>query len=132
MNRLPRVIIGPFCASALLLSACGGDSAPASADDAFCREIEKLDDIDIETDMSAAVDILSDLAGKAPNEEVRDALGLIAPIFQELSMVDENDASAMTEIFAKMSSPEVTAAIEVLDRYGTDVCGFNVTEDSAP
>jgi hypothetical protein len=69
--------------------------------------------------------MLVDLAKKAPNEDVRDALELIAPIFEQLSAVDENDATAMQEIFEMMSSPDVTAATEVLDRYGSDVCGFD-------
>lgn len=125
MIRHARVFVLPLFAGALALPACGGDSPASSSDEAFCQEIERLDELDIEEDIASAAEILGDLAKKAPNDEVRNALELIAPIFQRLSEVDEADVTAMQEIFALMSSPEVTAASDVLDRYGSDVCGFD-------
>ena len=89
-----------------------------------------MENLDIETDIAAAAEILVELAQKAPNAEVRDALGVIAPIFERLGSVDQTDETAMMEILEEMSSPEVTAASEVLDRYGSDVCGFDDTDDS--
>ncbi|MEN9802778.1 MAG: hypothetical protein RLZ37_1903 [Actinomycetota bacterium] len=89
-----------------------------------------MENLDIETDIASAAEILVELAEKAPNAEVRDALGVIAPIFERLGSVDQTDETAMTEILDAMSSPEVNAASEVLDRYGSDVCGFDDAEDS--
>lgn len=134
MSRHMRLVTLPFLAASVFLPACGGDSGPSSSDADFCREIEQLENLNIETDIAAAADILSDLAEKAPNDDVRGALELIAPIFEQLSTVDQNDAAAMQEIFEMMSSPEVTAASEVLDRYGSDVCGFddNNSESTSP
>lgn len=61
---------------------------------------------------------------------MRDALGVIAPIFERIGSVDQTDETAMMEVAQEISSPEVNAASEVLDRYGSDVCGFDDSEDS--
>ncbi len=132
MIRSRSVLIAPVFMALAVLPACGGDSGPSARDQAFCKEIEQLDQLDIETDIGAAADILNDLATKAPSDEVRDALNLIAPIFEQLATADQNDAEVMGEIFAMMSSPEIAAASEVLDRYGSEVCGFEDTEDTNP
>lgn len=133
MTRFGLRTIVPLLAAVVVLPACGGDSNPAtSADEAFCNEIEKLDDIDLENDVSSAAEILNDLATKAPDDDVRDALLVIAPIFERLSTADQTDANLMNDIFELMSSEEVTAASEVLDRYGTEVCGFEDSSESTP
>jgi len=131
MTRHGKTLLVPVLISSALLAACGGDSGSSSSDEAFCKEIEQLENLDIETDIAAAAEILADLAQKAPNAEVRDALGLIAPIFERLGSVDQADESAMMAILDEMSSPEVNAASEVLDTYGSEVCGFDDAEDSA-
>ena len=130
MIRRRKTLVVPFLIAAGLLSACGGDSGSSSSDEAFCKEIEQLENLDIETDIASAAEILVELAEKAPNAEVRDALGVIAPIFERLGSVDQTDETAMMEVAQEISSPEVNAAIEVLDRYGSDVCGFDDSEDS--
>lgn len=129
MLRRTRILAPLLIAPIMVLPACGGDSGSSSNDKAFCQEIEQLEQLDIETDIAAAAEILSDLASRAPDDEVRDALRVIAPIFEKLSTADQSDSAVMQEIFEMMSSPEVTAASEVLDRYGSEVCGF---EDSTP
>jgi hypothetical protein len=130
MIRISKVVLVPALVATTLLSACGGDSGSSSDDEAFCQEIEQLENLDIETDIAAAAEILAELADKAPNNEVRDALRVIAPIFEQLSSVDQNDETAMMEVLESMSSPEVTEASEVLDRYGSDVCGFDDSDNS--
>jgi len=130
MIRRRKTLVVPFLIAAGLLSACGGDSGSSSIDEAFCKEIEQLENLDIETDTAEAAEILVELAKQAPNAEVRDALGVIAPIFERLGSVDQTDETAMMEILDAMSSPEVNAASEVLDRYGSDVCGFDDANDS--
>lgn len=130
MIRRRTTLVVPFLIAAGLLSACGGDSGSSSIDEAFCKEIEQLENLDIETDTAEAAEILVELAKQAPNAEVRDALGVIAPIFERLGSVDQTDETAMMEILDAMSSPEVNAASEVLDRYGSDVCGFDDANDS--
>lgn len=118
--------------SCLVLASCGGESGTSAVDESFCKEVEKLDQLDIETDIAAAAGILSELAQKAPSDEVRDALNTIAPIFERLSTVDENDATALSEIAQLMSSPEVTQASAVLERYGAEVCKFPESTDTTP
>lgn len=132
MSRIPHLVLAPLVTASLALSACGGDSSTPSGDAAFCKDIEKLDDIDLGDDIGAAAGILTDLAEKAPNDEIRDALLVIAPIFEQLANTDQADAEAMSGILEMMSSPEVTAASEVLDRFGTDICGFEDTSESTP
>jgi len=129
MTRHGKTLLVPVLISSALLAACGGDSGSSSSDEAFCKEIEQLENLDIETDIAA--EILAELAQNASNAEVRDALDLIAPIFERPGSIDQADESAMMAILDEMSSPEVNAASEVLDTYGSEVCGFDDAEDSA-
>lgn len=136
--RKTILVLAPCLASLAFLPGCGGDSGgtftgrASTSDKAFCQEIEQLDSLDIQTDIAKAADILAELARKAPNSEVRNALNVIAPIFAKISTVDQNDPNAMQEILASMSSPDVQAASQVLDRYGKDICGFTSSGDSVP
>ena len=130
MFRSGKTLLTPILITTALLSGCGGDSGSSSSDEAFCKEVQRLENFDIEADFVAAAEVLGELAKKAPNGEVRDALGVIAPIFERIGSVDQTDETAMMEVAQEISSPEVNAAIEVLDRYGSDVCGFDDSEDS--
>lgn len=111
-----------------ILAACGGDSSGSSSgsmsDEDFCREVERLNSTDPGSDVDAALGILSGLADKAPNDEVREALQAIGPVIEEMSNIDESDPEAMARAFELMFSPELVKAGEVLNAYSSEVCGF--------
>lgn len=131
MLRIRRALLTPlFCV--LATTACGGGSQASNSEQAFCDEIEKLDSLDFDSNVDSAAKILMDLAKKAPSDEIRNALGVIAPIFDQLAEADPNDPNAMNEIFEMMSSPEVASASEVLESFSTDICGFEDSQDSTP
>lgn len=116
------------------LTACGGDSSGSSSgamsDEEFCGEVERLNASDPSDDLDLALRILGDLADKAPNAEVRDALQAIGPVMEEMSNIDESDPEAMARAFELMFSPELVKAGEVLNEYSSEVCGFeSVTTD---
>lgn len=132
MSLFRRTVLAPIIVAIFALPACGGDSGGSAADQAFCGEIKKLDSLDFQSNIGSLASILTDLAKKAPTDELRDALGVITPIFEELNSADPSDPAAMSKILELLSSPEVTAASDVLDKYGTEVCGFQGSSDTTP
>lgn len=131
MSFRVRSLVLSVAVCGIVLTSCGGGDSTPSVDKAFCKDIEQLDELDVQTDIGAAARILTELAAKAPNADVRGALELIAPIFTKMSEVDQNDQQAMSEILSMMSSPEIEAASKTLNKYGTEVCGFDNASGSA-
>ncbi|MFM1752452.1 MAG: hypothetical protein RL119_1414 [Actinomycetota bacterium] len=107
------------------LTACGSSADSQTMSDAeFCQEIERLESAEPTNDIGGAVDILRDLVEKAPNTDVREALKVLQPAFEELANIDENDPEAMSGFFELLTDKKIVAASETLDRYSTEVCGF--------
>ena len=107
------------------LTACSSSADSQTMSDAeFCQEIERLESAEPTNDIGGAVDILRDLVEKAPNTDVREALKVLQPAFEELANIDENDPEAMSGFFELLTDEKIVAASETLDRYSTEVCGF--------
>jgi hypothetical protein len=123
--------------SVLLLTigvSCGGDdgggSGSALSDEQFCSEVSALDEMDPSADdLSGMVTIIEDLAAKAPNDELRDAMLVLAPVITEMGKVDENDEDAMTKLMEIMMDPEVIAAGELIEKYSSETCGIDESSD---
>jgi len=108
-------------------SSCGGggDSATSEAD--FCEYLSTLEDIDPEASPDDAVAAVDQIIDRAPDGEIKGALEDLRPIFEAMVNIDPNDEAAFGEIMSLMFDPKVIAAGEVLEKYGTEVCGFEDT-----
>lgn len=103
----------------------GGSGGKSLSDEEFCAEIEALDDVDPSVDdMADVVTMIEDLADKAPNDELRDAMLALVPVMSALADIDENDPDAMNEVMEIMMDPEVLAAGELIETYSTETCGI--------
>lgn len=83
-----------------------------------------MEAIEPTNDIGGAVDILRDLIAKAPNAEVRKALEVMEPAFEELGKLDQNDPEAMSSFFDLLLDEKIVAAGETLDRYTEEICQF--------
>lgn len=123
--KLQHIKLMVAIGSLTYLSACGSSSdSQAMSDAEFCQEIERLESAEPTNDIGGAVDILRELVKKAPNDEVREALKVLQPAFEELANIDENDPEAMSGFFELLTDEKIVAASETLDQYSTEVCGF--------
>lgn len=120
-----RLDLGVITASLFFIASCGSSNDSTALSDAeFCQEIERLESVEPTNDISGAIVILRDLIDKAPNPEVRNALKVLEPTFENFATIDENDPEAMSRFFEVLMDDKIVAASEVLDRYSTDVCGL--------
>jgi hypothetical protein len=116
---------------ALAASACGGSSDGGSAgsaeSDGFCEQIVALEaaseDVEGDNIDEESIDALRSLLDSAP-DEVRDDLGIMIDLFEQLADVDENDPASAEEAFALLFDPAVLAAGESLEAYGVSECGL--------
>lgn len=79
---------------------------------------------DLETFDADAIAAINELIDVAPNDELRDALKVLAPVMAEMEGIDENDPEAMSKVMEIIMDPKVTEAGEVIEKYSTDVCGI--------
>lgn len=132
--------IGALClaGSMSVLAACGGDDAGGTgsgaplSDEAFCALVdetltaaEELPDDEFE---SAVFGIVADLATRAPNAEIRDAMLKFGEVAEQLEGLDEDDPESFEEIFSIILDPSFIAAGETIDDYFTNTCGFDFDE----
>lgn len=112
-----------------LASSCGGgDGESASnADSDFCDYLSTLEDIDPEAAPDDALAAIDQIIDRAPDGEIKGALEDLRPIFESMVNIDPNNEEAFTEMMSLMFDPKVIAAGEVLEKYGTEVCGFEDT-----
>lgn len=126
-----------FAVLALVLAACGDDDGPsgsdggAMSDQEFCALIEEMENQADDGDELESFAVFGQIARRAPNNEVRDALLKFAEIAEELDGLDEDDPEAMGVMFGLMLDPEVQAASESIENYVSDVCGFDLGMDDA-
>lgn len=120
-----RLDLGVMTASLIFVVSCGSSGNSAALSDAeFCQEIARMEAIEPTNDIGGAVDILRDLIAKAPNAEVRKALEVMEPAFEELGKLDQNDPEAMSSFFDLLLDEKIVAAGETLDRYTEEICQF--------
>lgn len=126
--------------AAFTFAACGGDDTTGNAtgtgetttggldDEAFCARFEALEaEAEAMTDDErdeAFFDVVTELADAAPDPDVADALGRLAEMAERLEGLDEDDPDAFGEAFAMMFDPELLGAMERLETYLVEVCGF--------
>ena len=107
------------------------DTPTGSLDDAaFCARFEELEDEfdDGDDDLDAeAFAALAELAAAAPDPGVRSALLKFGELAEQLDGLDEDDPAAFGIALGLMFDPEFIAAMESLERYLVDVCGFEDT-----
>ena len=132
MRRTIRTLTALSMCLALVGASCGGDdggfAGSALTDEEFCSKITEMESLgsgETEADMAAAVAVIEDLATSAPTKELRDALETLVPVMTEMAGIDENDPDAMNKAFEVMMDPKVIAAGELIDKYGTETCGFS-------
>lgn len=114
--------------SAVLLAACGsggGSSGDRLSDEAFCARLDELEQGDTLDDTAALAEIAA-LADRAPDEQLGRALRQIASFASTLDALDEDDEEAFGEAMALLFDPRNLAAIEQLETYLTDTCGFDM------
>jgi hypothetical protein len=128
--RLVRVLA--LAGVVVLGTACGGDGGSSSTDAEFCDYLRTLEDLDPEAAPADALAAIDEVIDRAPNTELRSALLDLRPIFELMTTLDPNDEDAFTQMMSIMFDPKVIAAGEVLDTYGTEVCGFEDTSTDAP
>ena len=140
MRTSTRVLTALSFSLAMLGVSCGGDDGgiggidggsdgKALSDEEFCAEIVALDGVDPSVDdMADVVTMIEDLADKAPDDELRDAMLALVPVMTAMSEIDENDPDAMNKVMEIMMDPEVIAAGELLESYSSETCGI---DDSA-
>ena len=125
MNRFPKLFLGLILCCPVSLIACGSDSSSSGAqltDEQFCAKVANMDDL--ETFDADAIAAINELIDVAPNDELRDALKVLAPVMAEMEGIDENDPEAMSKVMEIIMDPKVTEAGEVIEKYSTDVCGI--------
>lgn len=113
-----------------LASSCGGgggDASSSNADSDFCEYLRALDELDPEAAPDDALEAVDQVIDRAPDGEIKGALEDLRPIFETMVNADPNSEEAFTEIMSLMFDPKVIAAGEVLEKYGTEVCGFEDT-----
>lgn len=116
-------------------SSCGGGdggSSSSNAESDFCEYLRTLEDIDPEAAPDDALAAIDQIIDRAPDGEIKGALQDLRPIFDAMVNIDPNNEEAFTEMMALMFDPNVIAAGEVLEQYGTDVCGFEDTSGDSP
>lgn len=141
MHTSTRVLTALSISLALLGVSCGGDDGgfadigggnggKALSDEEFCAEIVALDDVDPSVDdMADVATMIEDLADKAPDDELRDAMLTLIPVMTAMGDIDENDPDAMNEVMEIMMDPEVLAAGELIEKYSTETCGIDGSAD---
>lgn len=136
MGTLPRMRASNRTLTALTICltlvgvSCGGDDSgsgsAALSDEEFCLEVAALDGLNPDVgDMAEVVTTIEDLAAKAPNDELRDAMLALVPVMTMLSEIDENDPDAMNKVMEVMMDPEVMAAGELIEKYSSETCGID-------
>lgn len=116
-----------------VLPGCGGDDGGSSSSDAdFCEYLRTLEDIDPEAAPGDALEAIDQIIDRAPGGDVKEALQELRPVFEKMVTIDPNDEAAFGEIMSLMFDPKVVAAGAVLEKYGTDVCGFEDTSGGSP
>ncbi len=120
--RLIRLVA--FASALVLGVACGGDSGSSGTDAEFCDYLRTLEDLDSQAAPEEALAAIDEIIGLAPNSELRGALQDLRPILELMTTLDPNDEDAFSDMMTIMFDPKVIAAGEVLEKYGTDVCGF--------
>lgn len=115
-------------------SSCGGGGGDSSsnADSDFCEYLRTLEDIDPEGEPDDALAAIDQIIDRAPGGEIKGALEDLRPMFETMVNIDPNNEEAFTEMMALMFDPKVIAAGEVLERYGSEVCGFDDTTGDSP
>jgi hypothetical protein len=115
-------------------SSCGGGSGDSSsnADSDFCEYLRTLEDIDPEAAPDDALAAIDQIIERAPDGEIKGALQDLRPMFEAMVNIDPNSEEAFTEMMALMFDPKVIAAGEVLEKYSTEVCGFEDTSGDSP
>jgi hypothetical protein len=120
----------------LVMTACGDDDSSSGggggatlSDEEFCEQLEALEESEAELDGPEAFALMGQLARRAPNAELREALSLFAGLAEQLEGLDEDDPEAIGIMFGIIFDPEFIAAAETLETYLSEVCGFD-TGDS--
>ena len=139
MGTLPRMRTSTRNLTALSIClalvgvSCGGDDSgsgsAALSEQEFCVELTALDGMEPDvSNMADVVTTIEDLADKAPNDELRDAMLALVPVMTMMGEIDENDPDAMSKVMEVMMDPEVMAAGELIEKYSSETCGI---DDSA-
>jgi hypothetical protein len=118
------------------LVACGGDDAGGGGTEAvsieeFCDRIAALESAAEPDDIGAAVGAIEGLVDAAPTDEVREALETLVPVLSRMGAIDENDPDAISELMGLAMDPEVMAASTVLEKFGTEQCGFSADDPTS-
>jgi hypothetical protein len=115
-------------------TSCGGGGGDASsnADSDFCEYLRTLEDIDPEAAPDDALAAIDQIIERAPDGEIKGAIEDLRPVLESMVNIDPNDEEAFTEMMSLMFDPKVIAAGEVLDKYGTEVCGFEDASGDSP
>ena len=126
-----RLLVALLGAIALITGACGDDDSGGAAmsDDEFCEMLADMEDEVDDLDDPEAFALLGEVARQAPNAELREAMITIAEIAEEFEDLDEDDPAAMMAVFALFGDAEFMEAAETIDRYMTEVCGFDTGSD---
>jgi len=120
-------VLALFSVIAVASSCGGGGSSSSNADGDFCEYLRGLEDIDPEAAPDDALAAIDEIVDRAPDGEIKGALEDLRPVLESMVNIDPNDEEAFTEMMSLMFDPKVIAAGEVLDKYGTEVCGFEDT-----
>lgn len=121
-----------LAALALVLTACGDDDGGAAgggimSDQEFCDFVAETEELP-EEDGLESIAMFAEVARRAPNQELRDALGKFAEIAEELEGLDEDDPESIGVAFGLMFDPEVMEASETVERYMVETCGVDPNE----
>jgi hypothetical protein len=133
MRRTTRTLSALSLTLVLAGTACGGGDSSGSAltDEAFCAKVAAMENMDPSgDDITAVTDALEELAAAAPTKELREALETLGPVMTAMSGIDENDPDAMNKAFEVMMDPEVIAAGELIEKYSSETCGIETTDES--
>ena len=99
------------------------------SDDEFCEMMADMEDEAGDLDDPEAFALFAQIARQAPNAELRDAMMTVAEAFEGLEGLDEDDPEAMLAVFALLGDADFMAAGETIDRYMSEVCGFDTGSD---
>ncbi len=129
MRSVRALIVVPML---VVTASCGGGSGSSTADAEFCEYLRTLEDVDPQAAPDDALSAIDQIIDRAPDGEIKGALQDLRPIFETMATIDPNDEAAFSEMMSLMFDPKVIAAGEVLEKYGTEVCGFDDTSGDAP
>lgn len=127
MRRL-SVIAAAGALFASIATGCGddGDEVASASTEDFCALFEDVATEEGDDDVDLAE--LDRVIAAAP-AELRGDLGVLRDVFQQMDGVDEDDPEAFGQVMSVMFDPEVTGAIERIEAWGVENCGFEPSDD---